>query len=69
MYPQQGCRREALEANEYWLFAQENDGSIDINQLKDENKVWLETDESTQRKIELQLEPFDTSGFSSFVRT
>jgi hypothetical protein len=59
LYPEQGCRREGLEPNQYWLYARENDNAVDINQLKIENQSWLETDETTQRKIELQIEPFD----------
>ncbi len=46
-----GSRREGLEPNQYWLFAEE--GAIDLTQLKSENKAWLAADETTQRRLEL----------------
>lgn len=49
-----GQKREGLENNQYWLFADENDPRIDINHLKQENQLWLESDETTQNLIEFK---------------
>lgn len=59
LFPKKGQQRPGLHPNQYWLFAEENDNAIDINQLKDENEQFLKTDESTLRRVELGLSPFD----------
>lgn len=58
-YPQPGQKREGLEPNQYWLFADVCDPRIDINQLKQENHDWLEQDEHTQALIKFNRKPFN----------
>ena len=60
LYPgEPGAKREGLEPNQYWLFADETDPRLDINQLKDENAAWLKQDDRTQRLIEWGFSPFE----------
>lgn len=59
LYPAHGQRRAELKSSEYWLFAEENDPDLDINQLKDENKAFLKKDENTKCRIELGVAPFE----------
>jgi hypothetical protein len=55
---QAGQKRDGIETNQYWLFADEA-ASIDINQLRQENEKFLAADELTQERVELKLTPFD----------
>lgn len=61
LYPSKGQRREGLNSSEYWLFAEETDSTLDINQLKDENEVFLKNDENTKCRAELGVAPFEQS--------
>jgi len=53
--------RSYIDANQYWLFADTDDGAININQLREENEIFLKDDQRTQRSIELSA-----SGFSEW---
>lgn len=50
-YSQPGQQREGLRANQYWLFADEADPAIDINQLRSENEAFLKQDETTHDEM------------------